>query len=106
MATAGGPKAETLAIRELQEHLELTTGRYFDAEVAAFANAMANGQASYNTKSIEQIRNRHRHKLRQDTPEDLVRWRYCQMLCVTCDQAASFLRPSTKGTPSMTSAIS
>ena len=32
--------------------------------------------------------------------------RYCQMLCVTCDQAASFLRPSTKGTPSMTSAIS
>ena len=31
--------------------------------------------------------------------------RYCQMLCMTCDQAASFLTPSTKGTPSMTSAI-
>ena len=31
--------------------------------------------------------------------------RYCQMLCMTRDQAASFLTPSTKGTPSMTSAI-
>ena len=30
---------------------------------------------------------------------------YCQMLCMTRDQAASFLTPSTKGTPSMTSAI-
>ena len=32
--------------------------------------------------------------------------RYCQKLCVTRDQAASFLMPSTKGTPSMTAAIS
>ena len=32
-------------------------------------------------------------------------WRYCQMLCMTRDQAASFLTPSTKGTPSMTAAI-
>ena len=31
---------------------------------------------------------------------------YRQMLCMTRDQAASFLTPSTKGTPSMTSAIS
>ena len=31
--------------------------------------------------------------------------RYCQILCMTRDQAASFLTPSTKGTPSMTSAI-
>ena len=31
--------------------------------------------------------------------------RCCQMLCMTRDQAASFLTPSTKGTPSMTSAI-
>ena len=31
---------------------------------------------------------------------------YCQMLCMRHDQAASFRTPSTKGTPSMTSAIS
>ena len=33
-------------------------------------------------------------------------WGYCQMLCMRHDQAASFRTPSTKGTPSMTSAIS
>ena len=31
--------------------------------------------------------------------------RYCQMLCMSPDQAAFFLMPSTKGTPSITSVI-
>ena len=43
--------------------------------------------------------------LRFPTPGG-VRVGYCQMLCMRHDQAASFRTPSTKGTPSMTSAIS
>ena len=39
------------------------------------------------------------------TADTLTLTRYYQMLCMTRDQAASFLTPSTKGTPSMTSAI-
>ena len=31
--------------------------------------------------------------------------RYCQMLCMSPDQAAFFLMPLTKGTPSITSVI-
>ena len=34
-----------------------------------------------------------------------VAMRYCQMLCMSPDQAAFFLMPSTKGTPSITSVI-
>ena len=35
-----GPKRMSIAIRELQEHLELTTGHYYDREVAMFVNQM------------------------------------------------------------------
>ena len=46
-----------------------------------------------------------RHWLAALNVETLFIERYCQMLCMSPDQAAFFLMPSTKGTPSITSVI-
>ena len=64
-------KRLTVAIRQLQEHLALTTGRFFDKEVAQLVNLLAEKPDHYNADSVAAVRNRQQPL--SGTPEELVR---------------------------------
>ena len=66
-----GARPLSRAIRELQHHLVLTTGRPFDREVAQFVNLLIDRPDDRQTAgSVEQVRIRHRPL--KSTPEELV----------------------------------